>query len=230
MCSARVENRYCIPIILSRRADVQKMLLEELPRFRFAEIWADYIEDLEPGFLTSLVGTYPNRLVVVFRRQNSEPMKMSSDDRWKNISSLSRKQVIVDLDVSIQPDEIARTQSERLAVKTILSYHNYSFTPSDTELRSITDRMQGWNAHIAKVSTFCNNQRDSLRLLSLLIDLRESGQKCVVLGMGKHGVITRVFGTVWGNEMTFTPTEVSLRSAAGQLSVDKLDSIMQALG
>jgi 3-dehydroquinate dehydratase len=48
--------------------------------------------------------------------------------------------------------------------------------------------------------------------------------------MGKHGVITRVFGTVWGNELTFTPVELSSRSAAGQLTVDKLDSIMQALG
>jgi 3-dehydroquinate dehydratase len=48
--------------------------------------------------------------------------------------------------------------------------------------------------------------------------------------MGKNGVITRVFGSVWGNEMAFTPIEAANRSAAGQLTVDKLDSIMQALG
>ncbi len=229
MCATRVDNRYCLPIIQRTRADVQRILSEELKRFRFAEVWVDYIEDLGAGDVESLVGMYPNRLVVVFRRQNHEPMKLSSDERFNIFSNLARKQVYVDLDVSVQTEDIQRLQAERLTIKTILSYHNYSFTPSDTELRSIANRMQGWGAHIAKVATQCNNQRDALRLMSLLIDLREAGQKCIVLGMGKHGLLTRVFGTQWGNEMAFAPVEASGRSAPGQLTVDKLDSIIQAL-
>jgi 3-dehydroquinate dehydratase type I len=90
--------------------------------------------------------------------------------------------------------------------------------------------MEGWGAYIIKVATHCTTQRDALRLLTLLIELRESGRKSIILGMGKHGVITRVFGTVWGNEMAFTPLEATARSAPGQLTVDKLDTIMQALG
>jgi 3-dehydroquinate dehydratase len=66
--------------------------------------------------------------------------------------------------------------------------------------------------------------------MSLLIDLREAGRKCIVLGMGKHGTITRVFGPMWGNEMSFTPIEAAEKSAPGQITIDKLDSIMQALG
>jgi 3-dehydroquinate dehydratase-1 len=209
---------------------VQRIVQENADRFRYLEVWLDHIDDLEPGFAASLVGMYPHRLIMVFRRQNLEPMKMSADLRCKILSTFARKQVLVDLDISVQAEEITRLQAERIALKTILSYHNYSFTPSDTELRSIIDRMQGWGAHIVKISTLCTIQRDALRLLSLLIDLREAGQKCIVLGMGKHGVITRVFGTVWGNELTFAPVEINSRSAAGQLTVDKLDSIIQALG
>ena len=167
---------------------------------------------------------------MIFRRQNLEPMQISSEERFKILSTLSRKQVLVDLDISVQAEEITRLQSERMSLKTILSYHNYALTPSDTELRSITDRMEGWGAHIMKIATHCSIQRDALRLLSLLIDLREDGHKSIVLGMGKHGVITRVFGTVWGNEMAFAPIEAVSKSAPGQLTVDKLDSIMQALG
>jgi 3-dehydroquinate dehydratase-1 len=225
-----VDNKYCLPIMKRHRAEVQESVESNIDKFRFIEIWVDYITDLEPGFLTSLVGMYPNRLILVFRRQNLEPMKMAPAERFKVIESMARKQVLIDLDISVQADEIARVQTERIPLKTILSYHNYSFTPSDTELRSLTGRMQGWNAHITKVATFCNNQRDALRLLSLLIDLREAGQRCIVLGMGKHGVITRVFGTVWGNEMAFTPIDGHNRSAPGQLTVDKMDSIMEALG
>ena len=228
--SSRVNNRYCLPIIKRTRSEVQANIESNLSKFRYFEVWLDYVEDLDSGFAASLVGLYPHRLIMIFRRQNLEPMQISSEERFKILSTLSRKQVLVDLDISVQAEEITRLQSERMSLKTILSYHNYALTPSDTELRSITDRMEGWGAHIMKIATHCSIQRDALRLLSLLLDLREDGHKSIVLGMGKHGVITRVFGTVWGNEMAFAPIEAVSKSAPGQLTVDKLDSIMQALG
>lgn len=223
-------NKYCLPIIKRSAAEVRQTIEANLSCFRFFEVWLDYIEDLDPGFASSLVGLYPNRLVLLFRRQNLEPLQMPAAQRHAILSTLAKKQAFVDLDISVQAEEIAQIQAERLALKTILSYHNYSLTPSDTELRSITERMRDWGAHILKISTYCCIQRDALRLLSLLIDLREGGSRSIVLGMGKHGVITRVFGTVWGNEMTFAPVEAASLSAPGQLTVDKLDSIMQALG
>jgi 3-dehydroquinate dehydratase type I len=230
MCAQRVDNKYCLPIIVSASSEVQPLIEANITRFRFFEVWLDYIEDLENGFAASLVGLFPNRLIFVFRRQNLEPMRLSSEVRQKILSTLSRKQVLVDLDVAAQADEIAQLHTAGITLKTILSYHNYTTTPSDTELRSIVSRMEGWGAHIVKRATHCSTQRDALRLLSLLIDLRESGRKSIVLGMGKHGVITRVFGTLWGNEVTFTPLDVAQRSASGQIPVDRLDTIMQALG
>lgn len=230
MSTARVDNKYCLPIITKKRADVQATIETHLSTFRYFEVWLDYIEDLEPGFAASLVGLFPHRLVMVFRRQNLDPIKLPLDDRYQIIKTLSRKQVLVDLDITMQGEELSRAQAERLPLKTILSYHNYSFTPSDTELRSLTSRMESYGAHIIKVSTHCSTQRDALRLLSLLIEMRESGRKCIILGMGKHSVINRVFGTLWGNEMVFAPLEIAARSAPGQLAVDKLDSILRALG
>lgn len=225
-----MNNKYCLPIIKRTRNEVQQTIEANLDRFRYFEVWLDYVEDIDPGFPATLVGLFPNRLVMLFRRQNLEPMLMAPEQRFTILHTLSRKPVLVDFDISVQAEEITRIQAERLALKTILSYHNYSLTPSDTELRSLTSRMEDWGAHIMKISTYCSIQRDALRLLSLLIDLREGGHRIIVLGMGKHGVITRVFGTMWGNEMTFAPVDVSTRSAPGQITVDKLDSIIQALG
>lgn len=230
MSSSRVNNKYCLPIIKPTRAEVQQAIEANAGRFRFFEVWLDYVEDIDPGFAASLVGLYPHQLVMVFRRQSLEPMQMPASQRKAMLSTLAKKPVFVDFDISVQAEEIAEAQAERLAIKTILSYHNYSLTPSDTELRSITERMKDWGAHILKIATHCSIQRDALRLLSLLIDLREGGHRSIVLGMGKHGVITRVFGAMWGNEMAFAPVELASRSAPGQLTVDKLDSIMQALG
>jgi 3-dehydroquinate dehydratase-1 len=229
MSPGRVSNRYALPVIKKTRAEVQDAVIQGLESCRYAEVWLDYIEDLDPNFATSLVGLYPNRLIFVFRRKNLEPMKMAAEKRYQMMVSLARKQALVDLDISTQADEITRLQNERVGLKTILSYHNYTATPSDTELRSITSMMQGWDAHIIKVSAMCTTQRDALRLLSLLIDLRESGKKSIILGMGKHGVITRVFGSMWGNEMTFAPLDPAESSAPGQLSVDQLNTVMSAL-
>lgn len=230
MRNSRVDNRYCLPIIKRTKGDVQVAIQENLDRYRFFEVWIDYISDLDTNFVASLVGLYPHRLIIVSRRQNLEQTKIPAQMRLDIFKTLSRKQVLVDLDISSQVEDITRLQNERLSLKTILSYHNYQLTPSDTELRSITERIAGWGAHITKISTFCSIQRDALRLLSLLIDLREAGRRSIVLGMGKHGVITRVFGAQWGNEISFAPVDVNQRSAPGQISLDKLDSIMQALG
>jgi 3-dehydroquinate dehydratase-1 len=230
MRNARVDNKYCLPIIKRTKSEVQSTIQDNLERYRFFEVWLDYIHDIDIGFASSLVGLYPHRLIMVSRRQNLEPMKITADMRFEILKTLARKHVLVDLDISSQVEEITELQSARVSLKTILSYHNYQMTPSDTELRSITARISGWGAHMTKISTLCTIQRDALRLLSLLIDLREAGRRCIVLGMGKHGVITRIFGPQWGNEISFAPIEVGQRSAPGQIPIDKLNSILQALG
>lgn len=230
MRAVHVTNKYCLPILKRKRVDVESTIEEQLTTYRFFEIWLDYIDDITPEFAASLVSRYPHRLIIVLRRQNFETQKIKPSQRFEILRSISRKQVLVDLDIAHQTEDIKRLQSERIPLKTILSYHNYSQTPSDTELRSIASRAAQWGAHVTKIATFCTIQRDALRLLSLLIDLREAGRRCIVLGMGKHGVITRVFGSHWGNEVSFAPVEQAQRSAPGQLPLDKLDSIMQALG
>ena len=227
MRAVRAHNKYCLPVIKQRRSEVIQTLKENLTQYRYAEIWLDYIEDLDRGFAASLVGEYPHRLVFVFRRKRLAPVQLTEARRFEILKTLSRKPALVDFDITSQADEIP--ELAKLSLKTVLSYHNYNQTPSDTELRSIVDRMTGWGAHITKISTFCTIQRDALRLLSLLIELREAGRRCVVLGMGKHGVITRIFGTQWGNEMIFTTIKSEQESAPGQLAIAKLDSIMQAL-
>jgi 3-dehydroquinate dehydratase-1 len=223
------ENRYCLPIFRSKKSEVLALVKENAPNFRYLEVWLDHIKDLDPGFATNLVGNHPNKFVFVFRRQKQEALQMDPNLRWKIIQSLSKKQVYTDLDISLQTDEIQEVHAQRLNLKLILSYHNYSYTPSDTQLRTIVSRMQSWKAHVCKISAYCKNQRDSLRLLELLIDLREAGQKTIVLGMGPHSAITRVFGTMWGNEMVFTPLSDEERSAPGQLTRARLETILDTL-
>jgi 3-dehydroquinate dehydratase type I len=229
MQTPRIENSYCLPLIKETQAEVRAAIEQHESRYHYFEVWLDYIKDLEHDFAASLVARYPHRLIMVFRRRNFESQQINSPLRQKIIAGLSGKHVLTDFDTSHQMDDIQWINREALALSTILSYHNYSSTPSEAELRSVTTLAQEHGAHITKVSTYCHSPHDALRLLSLLLDLREAGRRCVILGMGKHGMVTRVFGPHWGNELCFAPVDVTECSAPGQIPLDKLDSIMQAL-
>lgn len=229
MNTVQVANTYCLPIIKQSQSDVRTTIGENLSTYRYFEVWLDYIKDIDQDFALSLVSRYPSRIIFVFRRQNFEPENIESPLRENILASLSGKQVLVDFDVAHQAGIIAEIRRKGLALSTILSYHDYHQTPTDAELQSIVSRAQDWGAYITKLSVFCSTQHDALRLLSLLLQLREAGRRCVVLGMGEHGVITRIFGPRWGNELSFVPLEVAERSAPGQISLDKLNTIMQAL-
>jgi 3-dehydroquinate dehydratase type I len=91
-------------------------------------------------------------------------------------------------------------------------------------------RIRKKNPTILKIATECQNDNDSLRLLDILLSLKETPQKYIILGMGSHGLITRVFGSLWGNELIFAPEKANEQSAPGQLTRKQLDNILQTIG
>lgn len=220
------DNKFCLPIIRDDPAEVARIIRNNALKQRYFEIWLDYLDELSTEWLASLISKYPNRLLLVFRRLNLEPMKLAPEERLEIIKTLQKKAVLFDIDVTVQTEDIAALKRERLRPKTVFSYHNYSFTPSDSELKSIIKKMISGNAYIVKIAAFCKTERDSLRLLSLLMDLRDASQRCIVLGMGPHSSITRIFGTLWGNEMAFTPSDSQDSTAPGQLTFDELRSVL----
>jgi 3-dehydroquinate dehydratase type I len=75
----------------------------------------------------------------------------------------------------------------------------------------------------------CQTEQDALRLLQLLLELKAKNQRCIILGMGEHGITTRIFGTLWGNELIFAPETLAEQSAPGQLTRQQLDNITAIL-
>src|SRR5205823_6146188 len=116
---------------------------------------------------------------------------------------------------------------KRLKIKTIISYHNYKKTPVD--LVTIIKQMDEHHPSIYKIATICNNEIDALKLLLLQQNLRAQNKRHIILGMGEFGTITRVFGTLWGNEMIYAPQTEQEASAPGQLTKNQLEEIFRIL-
>lgn len=218
---------YCLPIIKGSKKEVLNSL--KIKGFNFYEVWLDYMKDLDEKFMLTLAKKFKGKIIFVFRRKNLEPIKLSIDKKQSVISLLSKFDVFLDLDFLTQHEELEFLRKTKAKIKLILSYHNYKETPSLDYLKNLINKMKRYHPDIFKVSTFCQREEDSLNLLNLILKLRKQRLKYIVVGMGGMGLITRIFGVIWGNKISFTPLDLRSKSAEGQLTKKQLQLILREI-
>jgi 3-dehydroquinate dehydratase type I len=219
---------YCLPIIKTKKADVLKIINDNEKDYQYFEVWLDYIKDLDEAFIIKITTMLQERLILLFRRKNLEPIQMDIEKRIDTILLISKSESFLDLDIS-QQDELDYLQDSELHIHLILSYHNYKETPDDETIHDILLDMEKYKPMIYKITTTCNQETDAVRLLQFQKLLIAQNKKHIVLGMGKFGTITRVFGTLWGNEMIFAPKKKEEESAPDQLTKSELEKIFEKL-
>lgn len=224
-----MQIQYCLPIIKNKKNKVLEIINQNIHEYDFFEVWLEYVEDIDDAFIETIKNLLDERLILVFRRQLLGEIQMNREKRKQIILSLQNSNVLIDCDIFQQKEELEWIQQEKIHVKTIVSFHNYQETPDNSQLEVIIDTMGEYNPTIVKIATMCNSHSNALRLMHVLLELRKKQIHCIVLGMGEQGVITRVFGTLWGNEMIFAPKDISENSAPGQLTKVQLDTIFKGL-
>jgi 3-dehydroquinate dehydratase-1 len=220
--------KYCLPIIKNTKQEVLEMV-QNNNDYDFFEVWLDYIIDLDEAFVKQILSEFQEKLIILFRRQDNEEIQMSLDKRKSILSFLENTSALLDLDITIQQEELDYLKESNLNIQTIVSYHNYDETPSHEELKKIVEEMTFYHPTILKFATLCQDESDALQLLELLLDMKKQEKKYIVLGMGEKGIVTRIFGTLWGNEMIFAPKEKNESSAPGQLTKMQLENIFNSL-
>jgi 3-dehydroquinate dehydratase-1 len=225
-----MKPNYCLPIIEASKTEALGLIQDNLEDYHYFEVWLDYVENADEAFVKRLTDLLGNRLVVTFRRRNLETPMMDPGTRQNLLAAAADTPVFVDLDVKTQQDELNHIKDKALRVKTIVSYHNYEETPDTLQLGKIIDTMKTYQPAVYKLSTLCRTAEDAVRLLRQLLKLKDSGLNVIVSGMGEHGAVTRIFGTLWGNEMVFAPLTKESGSAPGQLTRQQLETIFKELG
>lgn len=218
--------KYCLPIIKNTKKEVLKSL--EFKGYHFYEIWLDYIKDLDDQFIFNIAQKYNGKLIFLFRRKNLKKVNLSLERRKEIILILKRFSVFVDIDFLTQFEDLEML-GNNIKTKLILSYHNYKETPKFDYLNILINKMMKYNPDIFKIATFCKAETDSLNLLTLLLKLKEQKIRYIILGMGKKGLITRIAGALWGNEINFTPDDLTEKSADGQLTMKQLEMILKEI-
>ncbi len=221
---------YCLPLIKNNRAEILDSIRTNGDSYSYFEVWLDYIDPVDDVFIKDLIGLAGEKLILLFRRRNLEPIKMPLARRLEILQLLDQTPARADLDITTQTAELDYLRDNDLDIKIITSYHDYEKTPDTVRLEAIIATMEAYRPAVYKLAVKCGNQEDALRLLQQLLSLKAQDRAAIVLGMGPAGLVTRVFGALWGNEMTFAPLAEGQESAPGQLSRQKLEVIFKELG
>ena len=221
-----MEIKYCLPIIKENKEDILTQIAEN-PDYDFYEIWLSYIKDLDTDFVWKLSEQFNGKLIFLFRKQNLEKSEIDKDLREKIIKLLESSDNFMDFDVNDGSWGLDFINNNKLGNKTIASFHDYKETPEGLE--KIVEGMEKYEPTIYKISAFCNSPKDALKLLTLLLKLKEEKKKFIVLGMGEGGLIVRIYGALWGNEFNFAPMSEDEKSAPGQLTKDRLEKILREM-
>jgi 3-dehydroquinate dehydratase-1 len=125
--------------------------------------------------------------------------------------------VVQAVDVEIGAEDIApaifhaaRAQG-RLSIG---SFHDFSATPDDSRLEAVHAQGRALGADIVKVAARCNCRGDVQRLAAFTLAHRH--ENIITIGMGPHGLVSRIFFPALGSLLTYT--FVGEPTAPGQLN------------
>lgn len=109
----------------------------------------------------------------------------------------------------------------------ILSYHNFTRTPSEIELKTIVARQFAAGADLAKVATKSGGTQDNIRLLDLPAQF--PSREIIAIAMGEEGRLNRILAPLSGSAFTYCSIKPGHESSPGQLTVQEARQIYAAL-
>lgn len=124
----------------------------------------------------------------------------------------------VDIELRAAIREPVVELAHRAGKRAIVSYHNFTATPIDTDLAAIFDAAVLGEADVVKIAAHARNAADADRLLVFLLERRDRAM--IIIGMGPHGVASRVFFPLLGSLITYGSAGAA--TAPGQLPLAEL--------
>ena len=139
---------------------------------------------------------------------------------------------LVDLELKTAPElrgELLDAMLKHPQTGLIISWHDFSGTPSSDELGEILQEQMESGAHIGKIVTTANDYMDVLRILNLQASAAENNFPLIAFCMGPIGRISRLATTKLGGYMTYAAPEGEKGTAPGQIPVSAIRDMLSRL-
>jgi 3-dehydroquinate dehydratase-1 len=133
-----------------------------------------------------------------------------------------------DTELSNPADEIdyIREITRAHEVQLILSYHNFECTPNQPFLIEKFEQAHKFQADVGKVAVMPHSLEDVLDFMKSVSFIHKNiDLPIIAISMGDLGVMTRLFGWMFGSQLTFAAGENS--SAPGQMPIQDVQAVIQ---
>ncbi|MBF0313388.1 MAG: shikimate dehydrogenase [Oligoflexia bacterium] len=129
----------------------------------------------------------------------------------------------VDLEADSNEKFILAFREKFPQIKLILSYHDFTKTPSEQTIQQIFSSMLTKNGDLYKLAFMSNSTLDTLRLMQFTIK-NSKKHELITISMGELGMPSRIVGKILGSKITYATITCDKKnaSAPGQLPIKTL--------
>ena len=173
-------------------------------------------------------------LITTFRTQKEGGQKAIAMADYTSLNKAIAESGLTDIiDVELfSGDEVVCEIIEHChkhKVAVVASNHEFLKTPPKEVIIERLCKMESLGADILKIAVMPTCTEDVLTLLSATNEMHKKHTDCpiVTMSMSALGVISRMSGEIFGSALTFGA--IGQTSAPGQISVQKLESVLQVI-
>ncbi|HCX99293.1 MAG TPA: hypothetical protein DG754_04055 [Bacteroidales bacterium] len=194
-------------------------ILELLKQVALAEIRIDLL-CLDEEQLKSIF-TKHNNLIAAYRSDNigNKAIETALNLAIEN----GCKYIDIDIEMPELPRKKLITKAHTKDCKVIISYHNFTETPSLKELNAIIDKLFESGADLAKIACMANSQNECARVMGLY----ENHSNLVAFCMGNMGKFTRLAAPILGAPFTYASMQ-GKKTAPGQMVINEVGMFLNS--
>jgi 3-dehydroquinate dehydratase-1 len=233
--------KICVPLTGTTKQELEEQAKElHNENVDLAEWRADFFEEVEDNekvleVLRSIHKVVPDiPLLFTFRSLHEGGEKEISKETYTDLNQSVIQSKLADLiDIELSRDEETikeiQTSAKTNHIFTILSSHNFEYTPTKEEIVSSMVRAEKLGADLSKIAVMPKNMQDVLTLLAATVELNQAhlNNPLITMSMGQDGMISRLTGELFGSAVTFG--SLHQVSAPGQVPVQDLKQALEMI-
>lgn len=183
------------------------------------ELRLDNFQSLDFSALKHLLSSYSIPMIFTLRRPSQGGNYLKSEELlFADFMKLAEiGPAYLDIEYCFPAHYIKNISTKYPEVKIILSYHNFTETP--TNLDALYSEMKKVSAYYYKIAVTAQNSSDTLRLLCWK---KQIDKNVITISMGTHGQFSRILSPIVGNPFTYATIDNHLTTAPGQLPAKTL--------
>ncbi|MGE5572292.1 MAG: type I 3-dehydroquinate dehydratase [Bacteroidota bacterium] len=228
----------CVPVVARTAEEALKIASDAASAGAdMIEMRADYIDGLNPanvGELLTAVAEAVSRPMICTNRLWAEGGARQVPEAERVDILLAAMEcdgvAVVDIELATEPHLRSRVleAAARRGVAVIVSYHNFTTTPSKQEILGIVQEEVKVGCDIIKFAVTPRHPRDVLIVLDATWEAKQmTGLPVISMSMGPIGKFSRVVGPLYGCDLTFA--SLGRASAPGQIDVSEIRYLLNNL-